>query len=106
MLSYLKRRYPDLRLVRMSDGRWSVIRDLGLVKGGNTGLPDVKVEFKAVAQLQDGADIVISQRELTDRARHQAPSSRHVSVDNFLSSPVYDEVVAEAKASAPAGSPS
>jgi hypothetical protein len=34
MLSYLKRRYPDLRLVRMSDGRWSVIRDLGLVKGG------------------------------------------------------------------------
>jgi len=34
MLSYLKRRYPDLHLVRMSDGRWSVIRDLGLVKGG------------------------------------------------------------------------
>jgi len=34
MLSYLKRRYPDLQLVRMSDGRWSIIRDLGLVKGG------------------------------------------------------------------------
>jgi len=34
MLSYLKQRYPDLRLVRMSDGRWSIIRDLGLVKGG------------------------------------------------------------------------
>jgi hypothetical protein len=34
MLSYVKRRYPDLHLVRMSDGRWSVIRDLGLVKGG------------------------------------------------------------------------
>jgi hypothetical protein len=29
-----KRRYPDLRFVRMSDGTWSIIRDLGLVKGG------------------------------------------------------------------------
>lgn len=34
MLSFLKRRYPDLRLVRMSDGTWSLIRDLGPVKGG------------------------------------------------------------------------
>ncbi len=80
----------------------SILRD----KLKKAGVPDVKVEFKAVAQLQDGADIVISQRELTDRARHQAPSSRHVSVDNFLSSPVYDDVVAEAKAAASAGSPS
>ena len=82
----------------------SILRD----KLKKAGLTDVKVEFKAVAQLEDGADIVISQRELTDRARHQAPSSQHVSVDNFLSSPVYDEVVAAAKASASAsaGSPS
>jgi len=80
----------------------SILRD----KLKKAGVPDVKVEFKAVAQLEDGADIVISQRELTDRARHQAPSSRHVSVDNFLSSPVYDDVVAEAKASVEAGSSS
>ncbi len=79
----------------------SILRD----KLRKAGLADVTVEFKAVAQLQDGADLVISQRELTDRARHQAPSSRHVSVDNFLSSPVYDEVVALAKsADATAGS--
>jgi PTS system mannitol-specific IIC component len=76
----------------------SILRD----KLKKAGVPDVKVEFKAVAQLKDGADIVISQRELTDRARHQAPSSHHVSVDNFLNSPVYDEVVAAAKASASA----
>ena len=74
----------------------SILRD----KLKKAGVPDVQVEFKAVAQLEDGADIVISQRELTDRARHQAPSSRHVSVDNFLATPVYDDVVAEAKASA------
>jgi len=34
MFSFVKRRYPDLRLVRMSDGTWSLIRDLGPVKGG------------------------------------------------------------------------
>ena len=45
---------------------------------------------KAVANLQDDADLVISQRELTDRARKHAPNSRHVSVDNFMNSPVYD----------------
>lgn len=76
----------------------SILRD----KLKKAGVPEVKVEFKAVAQLEDGADIVISQRELTDRARQKAPTSRHVSVDNFLSTPVYDEVVAEAKASATA----
>lgn len=82
----------------------SILRD----KLKKAGLTDVKVEFKAVAQLEDGADIVISQRELTDRARHQAPTSQHVSVDNFMNSPVYDDVVAAAKASAAAstGSPS
>ncbi|HEX5331827.1 MAG TPA: hypothetical protein VFW79_04215 [Cellulomonas sp.] len=42
---------------------------------------------------------MISQRELTPRARHQSPDSEHVSVDNFMNSPVYDDVVAEARAS-------
>ncbi len=50
---------------------------------------------KAVANLTDDAQIVITQRELTDRARHSAPSAEHRTVDNFMNSPVYDEVVAE-----------
>ncbi len=73
----------------------SVLRDK-LKKAGVTG---VTVVNKAVANLEEGADLVISQRELTPRAQHQAPGSRHVSVDNFMNSPVYDDVVAEAKAS-------
>ena len=74
----------------------SILRD----KLRKAGLGDVTVVNKAVAHLEDGADIVISQRELTDRAKRHAPTSRHLSVDNFLSSPVYDDVVAEAKAAA------
>ncbi|OIQ85665.1 PTS system mannitol-specific EIICB component [mine drainage metagenome] len=77
----------------------SVLRDK-LKKAGVTG---VTVVNQAVANLQDDADLVISQRELTPRARHQAPSSVHVSVDNFMNSPVYDSVVAEVKASQEAG---
>ncbi|WP_372594311.1 PTS transporter subunit EIIC, partial [Actinotalea sp.] len=73
----------------------SVLRDK-LKKAGVTG---VTVVNKAVANLEPGADLVISQRELTPRARHQSPESEHVSVDNFMNSPVYDDVVAEAKAS-------
>jgi len=52
----------------------------------------------AVADLKDNADLVISQGQLTDRAKLKAPSSRHLSVDNFMNSPVYDTVVQEAKA--------
>ncbi len=73
----------------------SVLRDK-LKKAGVTG---VTVVNKAVASLEPGADLVISQRELTPRARHQSPESEHVSVDNFMNSPVYDDVVAEAKES-------
>jgi len=59
------------------------------------GVEDVVVVNKAVAHLTDEAEIVITQRELTDRARHSAPSAEHRTVDNFMNSPVYDEVVAE-----------
>ena len=34
MLKTIKRMFVDLRLVRMSDGHFELVRDLGLVKGG------------------------------------------------------------------------
>ncbi|MBX9245187.1 PTS mannitol transporter subunit IICB [Actinotalea ferrariae] len=80
----------------------SILRDK-LKKAGRT---DVTVVNKAVARLEDDVDLVITQRELTDRARRHAPGARHVSVDNFLSSPVYDDVVREVTAEGdPAASP-
>lgn len=77
----------------------SILRD----KLKKAGRGDITVVNKAVANLEDDVDLVITQRELTDRARRHAPSARHVSVDNFLSSPVYDDVVREARAEAEAG---
>jgi PTS system mannitol-specific IIC component len=57
------------------------------------GIEDVTVVNKAVANLEPSADLVITQSQLTDRARKQAPGAIHVSVDNFMNSPKYDEVV-------------
>ena len=58
------------------------------------GITDVTVVNEAIANLSGNADLVITQAELTDRARQKSPNSTHVSVDNFMNSPKYDEVVA------------
>jgi PTS system mannitol-specific IIC component len=73
----------------------SVLKDK-LKKAGVTG---VSVVNMAVANLKDDADVVISQAQLTDRAKRKAPSSVHMTVDNFMNSPVYDTVVRDVKAS-------
>ncbi len=57
------------------------------------GIEGVTVTNQAIANLDGTADLVITQRELTDRAKGQSPDSLHVSVDNFMNSPRYDEVV-------------
>jgi PTS system mannitol-specific IIC component len=67
----------------------SVLRN----KMKKAGLTDVTVVNKAIAALDGSADLVITQRELTDRARQKSPGSEHVSVDNFMNSPRYDEIV-------------
>ena len=57
------------------------------------GVEDVTVTNKAVANLDGTEDLVITQQQLTDRARGVNPNAIHVSVDNFMNSPKYDEVV-------------
>ena len=57
------------------------------------GFTDVHVTNKSIANLQDEWDVVVTQKELTDRARQRTGSAIHVSVDQFMNSPRYDEVV-------------
>lgn len=57
------------------------------------GIENVTVVNKAIANLDASADLVITQNQLTDRARAQVPGAMHISVDNFMNSPKYDEVV-------------
>lgn len=57
------------------------------------GLEGITVTNAAIANLDGTADLIITQQQLTDRARAKSPDSIHVSVDNFMNSPKYDEVV-------------
>jgi mannitol PTS system EIICBA or EIICB component len=59
----------------------------------DAGHPEVTVVNKAIANLEDSYDLVVSHQDLTDRARQKTPSAEHVSVDNFMASPRYDEIV-------------
>ena len=63
------------------------------------GFSDVKVVNKAIANLDDSFDVVVSHQDLIDRARQKTPSAVHVAVDNFMASPRYDEVVEMVKES-------
>lgn len=55
---------------------------------------NIPISNSAINNLQDEAGtLVISQNELTPRARRQSPSGMHVSVDNFLDGDRYDEIL-------------
>ncbi len=57
------------------------------------GYSDVTVVNKAIANLSDDVDLVVTHQDLTARAQQRTPSAVHVSVDNFMASPKYDEIV-------------
>jgi PTS system mannitol-specific IIC component len=57
------------------------------------GIEGVTVTNQSIANLKGDADLVITHQDLTARARDKSPNSVHVSVENFMNSPKYDEVV-------------
>ncbi|MGT2950083.1 PTS mannitol transporter subunit IIB [Streptococcus cuniculi] len=69
----------------------SLLRDK--VKKAGLNIP---VTNKAIANLQDtDHTLIITQEELADRAAQRTPRAIHVAVDNFLTSPKYDEIIAQ-----------
>ncbi len=57
------------------------------------GYKDVTVINKAISNLTDTFDLVVTHKDLTERAKQKTGSAIHVSVDNFMNSPRYDEIV-------------
>jgi PTS system mannitol-specific IIC component len=57
------------------------------------GHTEVTVVNKAISNLTDDYDVVVCHQDLADRASQKTPSAHHVTVDNFMSSPRYDEIV-------------
>lgn len=68
----------------------SILRD----KVKKAGL-DISVSNQAISNLQDTANtLIVTQEELADRAGQKTPRAVHVAVDNFLSTPKYDDIIA------------
>ncbi len=56
------------------------------------GLP-ITVVNQAINNLDESADIVITHRDLTDRAKRHAPNATHISLNNFLDNQLYDNLI-------------
>ena len=78
----------------------SVLRN----KVKKAGFSDVSVTNLAIANLVDDADLIVTHQDLTPRAKEKTPSAQHVSVDNFMNSPKYDEIVEQLKVTNAQGS--
>lgn len=59
---------------------------------------DIEVTNTAIRNLKDGEKVlIVTQNELTERAKGMNKNAIHISVDNFLNSPKYDEIVENLK---------
>lgn len=63
------------------------------------GIEDVSVSNTSISNIPDHADLVITHKDLTERAKQKRPDAIHISVDNFMNSPRYNEIIAELQSS-------
>jgi PTS system mannitol-specific IIC component len=59
----------------------------------DAGHQDVTVVNQAISNLTDSFDLIVTHQDLAARAQPMAPSAVMVTVDNFMASPAYDEIV-------------
>ncbi|THD33047.1 PTS mannitol transporter subunit IICBA, partial [Pantoea sp. R102] len=55
----------------------------------DAGLSNISVTNSAINSLPGDVDLVITHRDLTERAMRQAPQAQHISLNNFLDSALY-----------------
>jgi len=54
---------------------------------------EIEVSNKAIEDIPDDAQIVITHENLTNRARNAAPQAEHISIQDFIQTPAYDLLV-------------
>ncbi|KHS78216.1 PTS mannitol transporter subunit IICBA [Pectobacterium brasiliense] len=64
----------------------------------DAGLINISVTNSAINSLPDDVDLVITHRDLTERAMRHAPQAQHISLTNFLDSGLYSDLVARLNA--------
>ncbi len=59
----------------------------------DAGHDGITVVNQAISNLTDTYDVIVTHQDLAARARPMAPSAVLVTVDNFMASPAYDDIV-------------
>ncbi|KEY56535.1 PTS mannitol transporter subunit IICBA [Serratia sp. DD3] len=60
----------------------------------DAGLKNISVTNCAINSLPEDVDLVITHRDLTERAMRHAPQAQHISLTNFLDSQLYSDLTA------------
>ncbi|HEI8868829.1 PTS mannitol transporter subunit IICBA [Serratia sp. AKBS12] len=63
-------------------------------KVADAGLKHISVTNSAINSLPDDVDLVITHRDLTERAMRHAPQAQHISLSNFLDGNLYSDLTA------------
>ncbi len=71
----------------------------------DAGYGDVKVTNQSIANLTDIYDVVVTHQDLVTRTAPKVPSATVLTVDNFMASPRFDEVVDMIRAQRSAAAP-
>ncbi|WP_209121025.1 PTS mannitol transporter subunit IICB [Alkalihalobacillus sp. BA299] len=65
-------------------------------KAKKAGL-EIEITNTSINNIPSDTDIVVTHKDLTSRAEEKLPTAYHISVDNFLNSPKYDELIENLK---------
>lgn len=63
------------------------------------GLDNITIINSAISNLDDSADIIITQKSLTNLAKAKMPNKIHLSINNFMDKNFYNEIVDKIKES-------
>ncbi|MEG1433079.1 PTS mannitol transporter subunit IICBA [Eubacterium sp.] len=69
------------------------------------GRKDITLEHASVSDIPSQAQIVVTHRDLQERAAHSAPQAQLILITNFMNAPEYDELAASLSGGAPEALP-
>lgn len=58
---------------------------------------DIEVHNRSITEIPHDADVVITHKKLLNRAKEIAPQAQYITIDEFISTSVYDELIRELK---------
>lgn len=58
---------------------------------------DIEVLNTSIDELPEDVDIVITHKQLTNRAKAVVPKARHISIEDFIMTEAYDQLIEDLK---------